>query len=104
MFKRKVLIALIVPLTVVLAGCGGSDGDDVSITNNFGDGGSEPGPGPGPGPGPDGDCNRVVDAGFVQFNEDCSIGVLEGTIDSDYTLISGPQWRLSSTVTVGVIK
>jgi len=98
MFKRKLLIAIMFPLTIAMVGCGGNDGDDVNITNNFdGDGGG----GGGGGGGPTGNCDLVTAADFVSFNSDCSTGTLSGTIDEDYTLRSEVQWRLSGTVKVG---
>ena len=34
MSKQQLLIALLLPLVAALAGCGGSDGDNVNITIN----------------------------------------------------------------------
>ena len=48
-----------------------------------------------------GDCDDVVEADFVSFNDDCSVGTLSGTVNEDYTLLSEVQWRLDGTVTVG---
>ncbi len=100
MFKNKVLVAFLLPLAVGLVGCGGSDGDNVNITNDFRPI-DPPGPGPGPEPPVDGDCAKAVEADFVSFNSDCSVGVLTGTISQDYILISDIQWRLDDTVIVG---
>ncbi len=50
---------------------------------------------------PDGDCDLVVPADFVAFNDDCSVGTLSGLVDEDYTLISEVEWRLSGEVLVG---
>ena len=98
MFKRKLLIAIMFPLTVALIGCGGSDGDNVNITNSFGEDPTGPGEPGGPG---NGDCDLVVAADFASFNADCSVGTLSGAVDKDYTLIREVQWRLSGVVTVG---
>ncbi len=98
MSKQQILIALLLPLVVGLAGCGGSDGDNVNITIN--EGGGDDGGGGGGGGGSD-DCDAVVEADFVSFNEDCSVGTLSGTVNEDYTLLSEVQWRLDGTVTVG---
>ena len=35
MSKHRLLIAFLIPLTASLIGCGGSDGDNVNITNDF---------------------------------------------------------------------
>ena len=98
MSKQQILIALLLPLVVGLVGCGGSDGDNVDITIN--EGGGDDGGGGGGGGGND-DCDAVVEADFVSFNEDCSVGTLSGTVNEDYTLLSEVQWRLDGTVTVG---
>jgi len=82
MSKQQILIALLLPLIVGLAGCGGSDGDNVGITINE-SGGDDGGGGGGGGVG---DCSAVVPAAFVTFNPDCSEGTLSGTITEDYTL------------------
>ena len=89
MFKNKVLVAFLLPLAVGLVGCGGSDGDNVNITNDFSPI-DPPGPGPGPEPPVDGDCAKAVEVDFVSFNSDCSVGVLMGTISQDYILIRVP--------------
>ena len=96
MVKQKLFIALLVPLISGVVGCGGSDGDNVNISNDFTTGPVDPN-----GPNGPGDCSIVVAADFVDFNADCSVGTLSGTIDSDYTLLSEVQWRLDGTVTVG---
>ncbi|MAT93477.1 MAG: hypothetical protein CME59_12830 [Halioglobus sp.] len=49
----------------------------------------------------DGDCNLVEQADFVEFNADCSVGTVSGTIDQDYTFVSSTEWRLDGTVQVG---
>lgn len=98
MSRQKLLLALLIPLATSIVGCGGDDGDNVQININAD--APDPGPGPGPGPG-DGDCDRVIEADFVVFNDDCSVGTLEGSIAEDYTLLSGVEWRLSGEVLVG---
>ncbi|GAB5451682.1 MAG: hypothetical protein Hals2KO_20100 [Halioglobus sp.] len=100
MSKKELLIALLIPVTALFVGCsGGDDGDNVTI-NIVGDN-PDPGPGPGPGPDPDGDCALVEEASFVEFNEDCSEGILSGTVNEDYTLVNTTQWRLQGVVQVG---
>jgi hypothetical protein len=97
MMKQSLYIALLVPLLSGVVGCGGSDGDNVNITNEFGNT-TDPTDPVDPG---NGNCALVVPADFVSFNTDCSVGTLAGTIDEDYTLTSEVQWRLEGTVTVG---
>ncbi|WP_116364359.1 hypothetical protein [Parahaliea mediterranea] len=100
--KRKGLVVATLIALTTLAGCsGGDDGDDVTINiDNGGDGGTTDPNDPTPPP-VDGDCDSVVQAGFVSFNDDCSVGTLSGQVDSDYVLTSDVQWRLSGTVRVG---
>ena len=99
MFKQKLLIAFLVPLFAIAAGCGGDDGDNVTINIDAGEG---PAPTPTPTPPPGGgDCDTVVEAEFVEFNDDCSVGTLFGTVNEDSTLTSDLQWRLADPVTVG---
>lgn len=97
MFKQKLFITLLVPLIAGVVGCGGSDGDNVNITNEYQGGSSSGGENP-PTPG---DCSAVVLADFVSFNANCSVGTLTGTVNEDYTLLSKVQWRLDGTVKVG---
>ena len=102
MFKQKLFITLLVPLIAGMVGCGGSDGDKVNITNDFSSTPVNPVDPVDPvDPSGPGDCAQVVLADFVDFNADCSVGTLSGTINSDYTLLSQVQWRLDGTVTVG---
>lgn len=99
MMKNRILAALFVPVVALGVGCGGGgEGDDVSIEINVGNGDNPNNPVP---PTPPGDCDVAVTASFVAFNDDCSVGTLMGTIDSDYTLLSQIEWRLDGTVTVG---
>jgi hypothetical protein len=99
MSRQKLLIAFLVPLFALAAGCGGDDGDKVTINIDAGSG-PDPTPTPTPPPG-GGDCDTVVEADFVEFNGDCSVGTLFGDVTEDYTLTSDIQWRLDDTVTVG---
>ncbi len=98
MMKQSLYLALLVPLLASVVGCGGSDGDNVNITNDFVGPIDPVNPNP---PLPSGDCAQVVPADFVSFNSDCSIGTIFGTINEDYTLLSQVQWRLDGVVTVG---
>jgi hypothetical protein len=97
MFKQTLFIAFLLSLTMTLVGCGGSDGDNVTINI---DETVDPDDPDDP-DNPTGDCADVVEADFVSFNTDCSVGTLSGTIDEDYTLLSQVQWRLDGTVKVG---
>ncbi|MBN7797970.1 hypothetical protein [Parahaliea mediterranea] len=97
--KRKGLVVATLVALTALAGCSGDEGDDVTINV---DGGGTPTPDPDPDPDPGtGSCDNVVEASFVSFNDDCSVGTLSGLVDSDYVLTSDIQWRLSGTVRVG---
>lgn len=96
-----------------LAACGGSDdGDNITIVT------PTPTPTPAPTPTPTTTptptptptpttptptgCDDVVEADFVSFENDCSVGVLSGNINSDYTLTSDIEWRIfEDIVTVG---
>ncbi len=107
MMQKKLLIASLIAATAALSGCGGGDdGDDVTINiDNGGSGGGSGGDG-GNGGGDGGgsgntSCDNVVEAAFVSFNDDCSVGTISGEVDSDYTLTSDIQWRLDGTVRVG---
>jgi hypothetical protein len=99
MFKNELFLPILLSTAFVITGCsGGSEGDRVSIEiNEIIDGGD----GDGDGDAGNGDCALVETASFVSFNDDCSIGSIEGDVDEDYTLISSVEWRLSGTVTVG---
>ncbi len=99
MLQRKLMVAVLLAATT-LAGCsGGDEGDDVTINIDAGPGEpSEPNEPNNPAPG---DCDNVVEADFVSFNDDCSVGTLSGNVDEDYTLTSDIQWRLDGTVRVG---
>jgi hypothetical protein len=46
-------------------------------------------------------CAQAVEANFVSFNADCSVGTISGTIDTDYTLLEEVQYILSGVVKVG---
>lgn len=101
MKNKEFLTAFLVAIAAVTTGCGGgSEGDRVTIEINqpAPGGGGTPDPDPDPG---NGDCDSVVEADFVSFNDDCSVASIEGVVDEDYTLSSDIQWRLSGTVTVG---
>ncbi len=99
MFKRTLFIAFVLPLIASVVGCGGSDGDNVNITQNINGGWWRRWLAVGGGG--NGNCGNVVTAGFVSFNADCSVGTLSGTVSQDYTLLSDVQWRLDGTVIVG---
>ncbi|MCR9105971.1 MAG: hypothetical protein NXI15_11820 [Gammaproteobacteria bacterium] len=100
MLKKELFIALLVSSTALLTACSGGEGDDVTI--NIDAGPTTPPVVPPPVvPPPGGDCDLVQEADFVSFNADCSVGTLSGTIDSDYTLASGVEWRLDGVVQVG---
>lgn len=103
MLKKELIVTFLLSAALITGCGGGSEGDDVTINiESPGDGGTPPDPGPDPDPGPgDGDCDLVVETDFASFNDDCSVGNLEGTVSQDYTLISTVEWRLSGTVTVG---
>lgn len=100
---NKRLIALLIPFAVLASGCDiEGDGDNVSIENNFNggfNGGTNGGTNGGNGGG--GSCDDVPTADFVEYNDDCSEGLLTGTIDMDWTLTSDISWQLSGTVQVG---
>ncbi len=100
MLNKEFLAAFLVAAAAVTTGCSsGSEGDRVTIEIEAPDnGGGNPDPDPDPG---GGDCDQVVEADFVSFNDECSVGSIEGTITEDYTLTSDVEWRLSGTVTVG---
>ena len=40
-------------------------------------------------------CAQVVQADFISFNDDCTVGTITGTIDTDYTLFEEVQYILS---------
>ncbi|MGB2180446.1 MAG: hypothetical protein ACPHZD_06030, partial [Porticoccaceae bacterium] len=46
-------------------------------------------------------CAQVVEADFISFNADCTVGTITGTIDTDYTLLEEVQYILSGVVKVG---
>lgn len=105
MKKNSIYRAVFLPLfatgVAMGAGCGGGgEGDDVLIEVNVGGEPTEPTTPVDP-PAPGGNCDLVVTASFVTFNDDCSVGTIAGTVDGDYTLISEVEWRLDGTVTVG---
>jgi len=57
MMKQSLYLALLVPLLASVVGCGGSDGDNVNITNDFVGPIDPVNPNP---PLPSGDCAQVV--------------------------------------------
>ncbi len=93
-FNKKLMATLLLT-SMVLVGCGGDDGDDVTINVN------SSGTGSGSGGSSSGDCSGVTEADFVSYNSDCSVGNLSGNIDEDFTLTSEIEWRLDGTVRVG---
>ena len=100
MMKKELTAALLIPLlSLGIVGCTSNEGDDVSI--DIGGGPVTPTDPTEPTDPSDGDCNLVVPADFVAFNDDCSVGTLSGLIDENYTLISEVEWRLSGEVLVG---
>ncbi|MFT6287366.1 MAG: hypothetical protein ACJAYC_000712 [Halieaceae bacterium] len=102
MLKKELIVTFLLSIAFITGCSSGSEGDDVTINieaPDGGDGGDPVNP-PDPGPG-DGDCDLVEEAGFVSFNDDCSVGNLEGSVDQDYTLINTVEWRLNGMVTVG---
>lgn len=101
MIKKELYAALLIPFIALGVGCSSDEGDDVTIEIG-GPGPVDPDPDPGPDPDPDpGDCDQVVEADFVEFNDTCSVGTLMGLIDEDYTLLSQVAWRLDGEVLVG---
>ena len=103
MLHKELLIAFLLFVTT-LVGCSGDEGDDVTIIVPPPEGGDGNGDGGGDGGGNgdgDGDCDTVVEAEFVEFNDDCSVGTISGDVLEDYTLTSGVDWRLSGDVIVG---
>ena len=97
---QKTLLMSFLAATLALVGCSdGDQGDVVTITNEIGGGGPTDPPDPGPG----GDCEGFVETDFATCTEVSggAVGTLTGTVDQDYTLDSGLQWRLQGTVTVG---
>lgn len=96
MLQKKHFIALVIA-TSALVGCGGDDGDNITINVDQSGPTSTPTPTPGPGVG----CGSVVEATFVDYNDDCSTGSLSGTIDSDFTLTNEVEWLLDGLVVVG---
>ncbi|MEY3038655.1 MAG: hypothetical protein RL143_1222, partial [Pseudomonadota bacterium] len=101
MFQRKTIYAVMVAASVLTA-CGGSgEGDVINITvdnsvvNNSTTDNTTTTPDVTAG------CENVVAGTFVDYNTDCSVGTLTGTIDKDFTLTNGIEWRLSGEVVVG---
>jgi hypothetical protein len=78
---KKLLLASL-STSALLAGCGGGSGG----------GSSTPAPTPTPSPG---------DASFVSCTNNDTVCTISGTVDEDYTLSTGIEWRLSGVVTVG---
>lgn len=99
MKHNKLFLAFALAASTALVGCGGEEGDDVTI--NIGSSAPTPTPTPSPTPTPVGDCALVEEADFVSFNNDCSVGTISGVIDSDYELISDVEWVLDGEVLVG---
>ncbi|WP_239923504.1 hypothetical protein [Agaribacterium haliotis] len=79
----------------MLTACGGDDGDNVVITP------PQPTPSPSSDPTAPGDCGSAVQASFVSFNQDCSVGTLSGVVNQDYTLDAERMWQLRGEVVVG---
>lgn len=99
MSTRKIGMPLLVPFVALAVGCGGGgEGDDVTINLDVGEGPINPSGPTNPG---SGSCDSVVNADFIAFNSDCSVGTLSGMVTSNYTLTSEVEWRLEGTVTVG---
>ncbi len=99
MLNKQLLMIMCIVL-FGLSGCGGSDdGDDVTINQTVNQGSTDSGSGTDDSS--DGDCSALVSADFVDFNSECTVATVTGTIDSDYTFISTVQYRLEGTVLVG---
>ena len=106
MRHNKLFLAFALATSATLVGCGGEDGDNVTI--NITNEAATPAPStpapstPSPSPTPTGLC-ALVDAepDFVSFNNSCSVGTIEGTINSDYELINDVEWVLDGEVVVG---
>lgn len=104
MKHNKFFLAFALASSVALVGCGGDEGDDITINIDATEIAPTPTPAPTPSPTPTGLCAEVDEPNapsFVSFNGNCSVGTLVGTIDADYELISEVEWRLDGEVIVG---
>ncbi|MCY0965960.1 hypothetical protein [Parathalassolituus penaei] len=84
-FKKKYLVAaLLAATTASIVGCGGSSSSSNKDTGNT-----------------DTDTDTEVTYDFVTCNSDETVCTLEGTVDKDYTMKAGVEYRLNGFVTVG---
>ena len=100
MFNRDLLTAFFLASTI-LGGCGGGEGDDVTV--NF-TGTTAPSAGTGGGSGGGGGPTRAdTTVSFVSFSNNNSAGTLSdgAIIDQDYIFTSDVEWRLEGVVKVG---
>jgi len=86
-----------------LAGCDGNSesSGDIYVTDNSTNTTTNSNGANSTGASIDNFCDSVEDAAFIVFNTNCTVGTLDGTIDEDYTLIEGVEYRLSGVVKVG---
>lgn len=96
MKRNKFFAAFTLACSTALVGCGGEDGDNVTINLE----GSAPGGG-GPITSPVGDCANVVQADFISYNKACSTGTVTGSVNENFTLTADVEWQLRGAVIVG---
>lgn len=102
MKHNKFFLAFALAASTALVGCGGEEGDDVTIIIE-----DNPAPQPTPTtpstPPAQGQCDDsdIIEADFVSFNNTCTVGTVSGIIGEDYTFVSKVQWILDGEVLVG---